>query len=83
MKKLIMALAFVGLCTAANAQCDEFETPTTNKYSVATNSFWANWFVQAGVDANVVSMYGKGSLFKVLSLREIGTMVVLTVLTSQ
>ncbi|MGM9689460.1 MAG: OmpA family protein [Bacteroidaceae bacterium] len=64
MKKLMMALAFVGLCTAANAQCDEFATPTTNKYSVATNSFWANWFVQAGVDANVVSMYGKGSLFK-------------------
>ena len=60
----MMALAFVGLCTAANAQCDEFATPTTNKYSVATNSFWANWFVQAGVDANVVSMYGKGSLFK-------------------
>ena len=43
MKKLMMALAFVGLCTAANAQCDEFATPTTNKYSVATNSFWANW----------------------------------------
>ena len=64
MKKLMMALAFVGLCTAANAQCDEFATPTTNKYSVATNSFWANWFVQAGVDANVVSMYGQGSLFK-------------------
>lgn len=64
MKKLMMALAFVGLCTAANAQCDEFATPTTNKYSVATNSFWANWFVQAGVDANIVSMYGHGEWFK-------------------
>jgi outer membrane protein OmpA-like peptidoglycan-associated protein len=64
MKKLMMALAFVGLCTAANAQCDEFATPTTNKYSVATNSFWANWFVQAGVDANVVSVYGYGNLLK-------------------
>ena len=29
MKKLMMALAFVGLCAAANAQCDEFATPTT------------------------------------------------------
>ena len=64
MKKLMMALAFVGLCTAANAQCDEFATPTTNKYSVATNSFWANWFVQAGVDANVVSLWGYGNLLK-------------------
>ena len=64
MKKLMMALAFVGLCTVANAQCDEFATPTTSKYSVATNSFWSNWFIQAGVDANVVSSYGYGSLLK-------------------
>ena len=64
MKKLMMALAFVGLCTAANAQCDEFATPTTNKYSVATNSFWANWYVQAGIDANIVSVWGYGSLLK-------------------
>lgn len=62
MKKLMMALAFVGLCTAANAQCDEFATPTTNKYSVATNSFWANWYVQAGIDANIVSSQGYGPL---------------------
>lgn len=49
-----MALAFVGLGTvAANAQCDEFATPTTSKYSVATNSFWSNWYVQVGVDMNV------------------------------
>ncbi|MBP5374839.1 MAG: OmpA family protein [Bacteroidaceae bacterium] len=64
MKKLMMALAFVGLCTVANAQCDEFATPTTSKYSVATNSFWSNWFIQAGVDANVVSSYKYGSLLK-------------------
>ena len=63
MKKFLMALAFVGLGTvAANAQCDEFATPTTDKYSVATNSFWSNWFVQAGVDVNVTSVYGWGSL---------------------
>ena len=64
MKKLMMALAFVGLCTAANAQCDEFATPTTSKYSVATNSFWSNWFIQVGVDANVASSYRYGSLLK-------------------
>lgn len=62
MKKLMMALAFVGLGTvAANAQCDEFATPTTNKYSVATNSFWANWFVQVGVDMNVTNLYRGGA----------------------
>lgn len=61
----MMALAFVGLGTvAANAQCDEFATPATSKYSVATNSFWSNWYIQAGVDANVVSSWGYGSLLK-------------------
>ena len=65
MKKFLMALAFVSLGTvAANAQCDEFATPATSKYSVATNSFWSNWFVQAGIDANVVSSYRYGGLFK-------------------
>ena len=64
MKKLMMALAFVGLGTvAANAQCDEFATPATAKYSVATNSFWSNWFVQVGVDQSVVSLYHQGSFF--------------------
>ena len=64
MKKLMMALAFVGLGTvAANAQCDEFATPATSKYSVATNSFWANWYLQVGVDANVTSLYKQGSFF--------------------
>jgi len=61
MKKLMMALAFVGLGTAAaNAQCDEFAAPTTNKYSVATNSFWSNWYVQLGVDMQVVDVYNNG-----------------------
>ena len=64
MKKLMMALAFVGLGTAAaNAQCDEFATPTTSKYSVATNSFWSNWFIQIGADANVTSVYHSGDFF--------------------
>ena len=59
-----MAMAFVGLGTvAANAQCDEFATPTTSKYSVATNSFWNNWFIQIGVDANVNDLYNSGDFF--------------------
>lgn len=62
MKKLMMALAFVGFCSAANAQCNEFATPATAKYGVATNSFWSNWFIQVGVDANIVSIYGRGDL---------------------
>ncbi|MBQ0158534.1 MAG: OmpA family protein [Bacteroidales bacterium] len=45
MKKLMIALAFVGLGLTAMAQ--ETTVPV-KKYSVATNSFWANWFVQAG-----------------------------------
>ncbi|MBS7238558.1 MAG: OmpA family protein, partial [Bacteroidaceae bacterium] len=52
MKKLMFALALVGFTTGAMAQ--ENEIPT-QKYSVATNSFWANWFVSAG--ANFTAAY--------------------------
>ena len=63
MKKLMMALAFAGLGSlAANAQCDEFATPTTSQYSVATNSFWSNWFIQVGVDMSISNVYHNGSL---------------------
>ncbi len=44
MKKLLMVLAFASVSVAGMAQ---EETPTL-KYSVATNSFWSNWFVTAG-----------------------------------
>ena len=40
----MIALAFVGFATTAMAQ----EFVPTSKYSVATNSFWANWFVSVG-----------------------------------
>ena len=43
MKKFLMVLAFAGVSMAGMAQD---ETPTL-KYSVATNSFWSNWFVSA------------------------------------
>lgn len=52
MKKVLLALALVGFSTAAVAQ--ETEVPG-KKYSVATNSFWANWYVSAG--ANFTAAY--------------------------
>ncbi len=50
MRKLMIALAFAGL-TAATATAQDTVVPS-KKYSVATNSFWANWFVSAGFEAN-------------------------------
>ena len=44
MKKLMLALAFAGFATATTAQ----ENVPVKKHSVATNSFWANWFISAG-----------------------------------
>lgn len=59
MKKLMIALAFVGMGTvAANAQT----SIETNKYSVATNSFGSNWFIQVGVDMTVQNPYGTNFL---------------------
>ena len=43
MKKFLMVLAFAGVCATSMAQ------DATQKYSVATNSFWSNWFVQANL----------------------------------
>lgn len=48
MKKLLIALAFVGFSTAAMAQ----DAEPTLKHTVATNSFWSNWFIQVGADWN-------------------------------
>lgn len=56
MKKLMIALAFAGFGTVAvNAQTT-IEAPS--KYTVATNGFWDNWFVQVGVDMAVQNPYG-------------------------
>lgn len=52
MRKLLLALAVVGCSATAVAQ--NVEVPS-KKYSVATNSFWANWFVSAG--ANFTAAY--------------------------
>ena len=50
MKKLLIVLAFAGMSTAAMAQ--DTDAVPSEKYSVATNSFWHNWFVQVGADWN-------------------------------
>jgi outer membrane protein OmpA-like peptidoglycan-associated protein len=47
MKKFLMVLALAGVSVAGMAQSQD-ETPEL-KYSVATNSFWSNWFIQANV----------------------------------
>ena len=47
MKKFFMLLALASVSVAGMAQ-DEL----TEKYSVATNSFWSNWFVQGNVTWN-------------------------------
>lgn len=46
MKKFLIMLAIAGVSLTSMAQ--ETET-ATEKYSVATNSFWSSWFVQGGV----------------------------------
>ncbi len=48
MKKSLFAIALAVFALGASAQ----EAPVS-KYSVATNSFWANWFVQAGFSAHM------------------------------
>lgn len=56
MKKLMIALAFAGFGAATvNAQ-SQIEAPS--KYTVATNSFWSNWFIQVGVDMTLQNPYG-------------------------
>lgn len=49
MKKLLMVLALAGMSLTGFAQD---ETPVL-QHSVATNSFWSNWFIQAGANWNV------------------------------
>ena len=48
MKKLLAILALASISLSSFAQ----DVNTTEKYSVATNSFWSNWFFQVGADWN-------------------------------
>ncbi len=48
MKRLLFVLALAGASMGGFAQ----DATPVLKYSVATNSFWSNWFIQGGVDWN-------------------------------
>lgn len=50
MKKLLFVLAFAGISVVSMAQTED----ATEKYSVSTNSFWSNWFIQAGAQYSTV-----------------------------
>ncbi|MBF1526658.1 MAG: OmpA family protein [Prevotella salivae] len=49
MKKFVIGAALLGMSMTAFAQ----QADPTLKYSVATNSFWSNWFIQVGGDYNI------------------------------
>ena len=49
MKKSLLVVAILALAGNAVAQ----EAVPVKKHSVATNSFWANWFVQVGANAHM------------------------------
>lgn len=49
MKKILMGLMLLG-ATSVMAQETTSEIVPTDKYSVATNRFWSNWFITAGGD---------------------------------
>jgi len=53
-----MMLAFVSVSVASMAQADP-----TEKYSVATNSFWSNWFIQTNVTWNSYYSGGNNHVF--------------------
>ena len=48
MKKFLIVLAFAGISVTSMAQNED----PTLKHSVATNSFWSNWFIQVGGEWN-------------------------------
>ena len=48
MRKLLIVLAFAGISMSTMAQ----DADPVQKYSVATNSLWSNWFIQVGADWN-------------------------------
>ena len=48
MKKLLIGLALASVSVAGMAQDNESAVPEM-KHSVATNSFWSNWFIQANL----------------------------------
>lgn len=50
MKKMLMGLMLLGATSAMAQNQETTEIAPVDKYSVATNRFWSNWFVTAGGD---------------------------------
>jgi len=53
MKKMFIITALALMSVSVQAQTTDAAQNTTDKYSVATNSFWSNWFVSAGATYNM------------------------------
>ena len=60
MKKMLFGLMLLGATSAMAQNQETTEIAPVDKYSVATNRFWANWFVTAGGD--YVSSYSNQEL---------------------
>lgn len=63
MKKILIFFAFASCATFSMAQDELSSGVSRMKYSVSTNSFWSNWFVQANASYNAFYMdedHGKG-----------------------
>lgn len=60
MKKMLMGLMLLGATSAMAQNQETTEIAPVDKYSVATNRFWSNWFVTAGGD--YVSSYSNQEL---------------------
>ena len=72
MKKLFLMLAVASLSLNAMAQEDP-----TEKYSVSTNSFWSNWFIQGNVTWNAfyfggADKFGNNPFYKLPLGTEVG-----------
>ena len=60
MKKMLFGLMLLGATSAMAQNQETTEIVPVDKYSVATNNFWSNWFVTAGGD--YVSSYSNQEL---------------------
>lgn len=60
MKKMLFGLMLLGATSAMAQNQETTEIAPVDKYSVATNRFWSNWFVTAGGD--YVSSYSNQEL---------------------
>ncbi len=65
MKKILLALVVAGMSMGVMAQTEDYPV---KKYSVQTNGFWENWFVSAGLGAQVkVATLGETAMFETLT----------------